>query len=414
MKVKKNKSLLPIYIKGLVSGKYTLGQVSVSTGYSKNWLCVLKHKYLREGFAFLERPSMRVPKNKTSVELCQKIADIYASDFVDVNFKYFQKCLVEFYDIKLSYPTLSKILKEHGLFSPEARKIKKRAKSKRPRLRRECEGDMIQIDGTPYAWFYKFGDLNRYCLVGAIDDATSKITGLYITQYECLYGYLEILRQTCKNYGVPREIYSDRAAIFCVTPKRGQQMDKWEQLSVLHGKNTQWQRVLDELSINQILTWSPEAKGRIERMWHTIQGQLPMWLKLHGYSTVKKANAHLDEYIAEFNNAYSVLPKINAPYWINSPQNLNHILQARFSRRTDNVGVFSFHGYKFVLQSPYASYRNFELCISEQGIYGFLDDKYYPVRYLDLPLDGLGETMSQVLKNLIFRYLFSYAKEISA
>lgn len=257
----------------------------------------------------------------------------------------------------------------------------------------------------------------RYCLSGAIDDATGKLTGLYITESECLYGYLEILRQTCKTYGVPREIYSDRAAIFCVTPKQkrgSKELDRWEQLAVLHDERTQWQRILNELYINQILAWSPEAKGRIERAWQTIQGQLPIWLWLHGARTVDQANAILQEYMDQFNRKYGREPAVDDPFWIDSPENLDDILQCKIPRYTDKAGGFKFHSYHFVLESPRCCHVHFDLCISERGIAGCYDGKYYPVRCLDQPLAGLGEKMPKVLEDLIYRYLFAYAKEISA
>lgn len=115
--------------------------------------------------------------------------------------------------------------------TPEAHNIKKSDKLHRPRLRRANFGDMLQIDGTPFAWFARFDNYKKYCMVGAVDDATSKITALYITDFECLYGYLEILRQTIQRYGCPREIYSDRAAIFCVTPRNKKNLTQWEELA---------------------------------------------------------------------------------------------------------------------------------------------------------------------------------------
>lgn len=410
------KSLLPVYIKGLCSGKYTLKQASQSTGYTENWLCILKHKYLRDGVNCLEHKNKnRVPVNKTPESVRQKIAAIYAGDFADVNFSYYRKYLAERHGIKISEPTLKMVLSEYGLKSPEAHRVKKIKTAKRPRLRRANEGDMIQIDGTPFAWFYKFGDNTRYCLSGAIDDATGKITGLYMTKHECLYGYIEILRQTCDTYGVPREIYSDRAAIFCVTPNKNKQLDSWERLAVMHGDNTQWQRILKDLQINQILAWSPEAKGRVERMWRTIQGQLPVWLKLREVETVESANRILNEYAREFNNSYAVAPDKKDDFWLATPDNLSDILQCRISRKTDGVGVFSFHSYKFAIRDyPFVAYRKFELCISERGIYAYLDGAYHAVECIDTLLDGLGETMPQVLQELVYRYLFAYAKEISA
>lgn len=412
----KRKTLLPVYLKGLCTGKYTLTQASESTGYSRNWLCILKHKYLKEGLTVLDHKNrFRTPPNKTPETLRQKIAAIYAADFQDVNFQYFRACLAEFYDIKISIPTLTNILHDFGIKSPEARKVKRVKKSKRPRLRRQNEGDLIQIDGTPFPWLYKFGDETKYCLVGAIDDATGKLTGLYMTKNECLYGYLEIMRQTCKNYGVPREVYSDRAAIFCFTPRNGPALTRWEKLEVMHGKNTQWQRVLDELNVRQILAWSPEAKGRVERMWRTIQGQLPQWLYLKKIKTVEDANKHLQEYIRQFNISFSVPPAIDNSFWLEPPLNLEHILQCRISRQTDKVGSFSFHGYKFAVEYQYAAYKKFELCISERGIFAWIDSAYYPIRIIDPFIQrSLGDNFPQVLEDLIYRYLYAYAKEVSA
>ena len=235
-----------------------------------------------------------------------------------------------------------------------------------------------------------------------------------MTEFECLYGYLEIMRQTCINYGVPREIYSDRAAIFCVTPNKNKQLDKWEKLAVLHGINTQWQRVLNELSVRQILAWSPEAKGRVERLWRTVQGQLPVWLKLHNIDTVEEANKHLNEYAQQYNKNYAVQSCSPDTFWLDCKQNLDDVLQCRISRKTDKSGLFSFHSYKFALQAPYPAYRKFEICISERGIFGKLEGKYYPVKLMENILDGLGETMPQVLQNIVYRYLYAYAKDISA
>lgn len=417
----KNKGLLPAYVRGLATGKYTLRQAAESTGYTREYLCVLKKRYLAEGLACLEHKSKgRVSKNRTPSEIRQKIAMLYAGDFCDVNFSYFQKYLEEAENIKISYPTLRTILAEYGQVSPESHHRKKKKPVHRPRLRRANEGDLIQIDGTSFAWFYKFSDKKRYCLCGAIDDATGKITGLYMTENECLFGYMEILRSTALKYGIPREIYSDRAAIFCVTPKskRGaKQLEKWEQLEVLHDEHTQWQRILNELSVRQILAWSPEAKGRVERMWRTIQGQLPIWLKLHGAYNIDMANKILDEYIQEFNNSYSVEPAKDDTFWRETPSNLEDILQCRISRKTDKCGGFSFHSYKFAIDTRKKNlcYRKFELCISERGIWADIDGEYFPIKCIDdYIMSGFGETMTQVLENLIYRYLFADGKQISA
>lgn len=418
---RKWRARLPIYIPGLVDGKYSYAQAAASTGYSARQLRRFKEQYLQEGLAFLDKPRpprLAPPANKTPVSLRLQIVSLYLDKYSDVNFAYFRDCLEEFHKISISKNTLHRIMDEAGIKSPLARHVKKRRPElHRPRMRRDNFGDLLQIDGTPFAWFYKSGNKQRFCLMGAIDDATSRITGLYMCEFECLYGYLEILRQTALSYGVPREIYSDRAAIFCVTPKKKKDLTRWEELAGVHEKRTQWQRVLEDLGINQILAWSPEAKGRVERMWQTLQGQLPQWFFMHGIDSVEKANEALPRYIAGFNKKYGVEPAADDSFFVPlfPGQNLDDILCAQFTRQTNSAGEFSFHSYKFtILECQRIACIKFILCISERGLFAKIGDRFYPVQCLDAPLSGLGETMPQVVRDIIYRYMFAYGKEISA
>ena len=414
--IKHHREILPIYVKGLYNHKYTLKQASESTGYSVVHLCRLRKQYEQYGAMIFEHGNKgRVSNNKIDTKLRQRIACIYSAQYSDVNFSYFQKCLKEFEGIKIGLSTLRNIMKEYGLTSPEARKIKKKRIVHRPRMRRDCEGDLLQIDGTPFAWFYKSGDNKRYCLSGGIDDATGKITGLYMTENECLYGYLEVLRQTCTKYGVPREIYSDRAAIFCFTP-RGPKLTQWEKLEVMHEKRTQWQRICEELHIHQILAWSPEAKGRVERMWRTIQGQLPIWFYKNNVKTVDDANRILEKYIKSFNDSYAVPAADDDNFYIDAPKDLDDILCAQFPRRADYRGCITFQGTTFFApQAPDFSRRDVLLCINESGLYAKYLGKYYPLKPTEnFVRQVVGENMPQVVVNIIYRYLYAYGKEISA
>jgi hypothetical protein len=252
-------------------------------------------------------------------------------------------------------------------------------------------------------------------MVGAIDDATSRVTALYITENECLYGYMELLRQTIARYGCPREIYSDRAAIFCVTPKNKKNLTQWEQLAGLHEKKTQWQRILDDLSIRQILAWSPEAKGRIERLWETLQKRIPTELYRAHCDTIEKANIFLKKYVERFNDLFGVEPLSPESFFVPCDKDLDTILTAQVPRRADSHGCISFHSYKFAVQAPRVCGRDLVLHISERGIYACIDGQFYPVQLLDdFIASGLGETMPQVLANIIYRYMFANAKVISA
>ena len=416
MKHAHDRQSLPEYIRGLAAGKFRLKDVAQSTGYSRQWISTLKKNYLLKGdAAFVHGNKGRTPVNKMPYALKKQILSIYQTSYKDVNFSYYVECLREFSNIRTSYRMVYNILHEAGIRSPEQRKVKRKNKIHRPRIRREHEGDMIQLDGTPYAWFYKFGNLERFCISGSVDDATSKITGLYMTENECLYGYMEVLRQTCTKFGVPREAYTDRAAIFCHTPKNTAKLAAWERLEIVKEKHTQWQRILEEMHVNQILAWSPEAKGRVERMWHTLQGQLPQWLYLHGADTVEKANALLPEYIEWYNSHFAVEAHAPSDYWRESPEKLNDILCARFSRRVDRQGCVTFQGTQFYTPSKTFICVDAEVCISERGMYLFYKGLYYPLVPVGNKVQQtVGDSMPQVVENIIHRYLYAFAKEISA
>lgn len=410
----KYKNELPHYLTGLVSGKYTLSEASINTGYSVRWLSKLKQKYKQHGEdCLIHGNKFKVPHNKTSEDKKNRILALYASDYAGINFKYFLECLEDFEDIHISYSTLRKLFIEAGIRSPEAHKTKKTKKVHRPRLRRKCEGDLVQLDGTPFQWFS--GDSNYYDLMGSIDDATGKITGLYMSKNECFYGYCEVFRQTIQRYGRPCEAYTDRAAIFCCTPKNKKNLTVWEQLSGIHDKVTQWQRVLLELNVHQVLAWSPQAKGRVERMWRTVQQRLPFWFKQRGITTMEEANKALPDFIDYFNAHFAVASKSPISHWRPAPDNLDDIMCAKIPRLTDSSGCFSFHSYKFeILHCSRSACKHITLCISERGIEALVDDKYYPVKMLDIIQDVIGDKMPQVLKDICYRYLYADQKSISA
>lgn len=414
----KHKTLLPYYIKGLAHKKFTLKQASESTGYTIQWLMQLRNNYIQNGFIDLENKNKnRIPKNKKPEKLKQKIVAIYVNEYKDVNFKFFCKCLKDYEGINICYTTLRNVMSEYGIKSPEARKVKTKIKAHRPRLRRQNEGDLLQIDGTPFEWFYKSGDNKKYCMHGAIDDATGKITGLYITENECLYGYLEMLRQTITNHGIPREIYSDRAAIFCVTPKNKKNLTIWEELAGIHDKRTQWQRILaDDLHVKQILAWSPQAKGRVERMWQTLQGRIPMIFYKNKIKTVEAANRFLPKVIEDFNKEFSIEADNPISFYrsLDHDKNLDDILCAKIDRKTNINGTFMFHSYRWCVMADGVSNKDITLCISERGITAKYKNEYHPVQLLDDIQNCVDDSMPEVLQNIVYRYMYAYAKEISA
>lgn len=415
MKQFHNKNILPFYVKGLAAGKYTLKQAAESTGYNWQYLSRLKQRYLKEGdLAFIHKNKNITPVNKISKEVRETVALYYSSECSDVNFRYFQEILEEDKNVKISYPTLVNILHEYGQKSPRKHKSKSIKKVHPPRPRRLNEGDMLQIDGTPFPWFSWAGDYTYYTIQASIDDATGKLTAMYMTENECLYGYMEMLRRSIDRFGIPREIYSDRAGLFCFTPRNKQNLSIIEQLGGVHEKHTQWQRILETLSIRQILAWSPQAKGRVERMWETVQGRLPHAFKKAKIKTLDAANKFLETWIDYFNSKFSVKAKSDVSFYRENDSNLDSILCARFPRRTNVNGVLSFHGYKMqVMGAKYVACKQACLCISERGLNVELNGLYYNVRILS-DLDEGPDWEGNALKKILYDYLYRDSKQVSA
>lgn len=411
----KNKENFEFYIKGLLTGDFTLKQVASITGYSTRQLTNIKKRYSKQGVkAFENRHKGMKPKNRIPNNKKRQIVNIYKTDFLGYNFHFFVQALGEFYDLHYSYKTVYNILTKNGIKSPENRKVKKTKPVHRPRYRRERGGELVQIDATPYQWFSWCGDTSYYTLHGAIDDAEGCITGLCMTEHECSYGYYDILEQTLDNRGVMLEIYSDRSAIFCVTPKDKYKLSPLEQLKGLHEKRTQWQRILDDLQIKQILAWSPQAKGRVERMWRTLQGRLPWYFKRYKIKTIEAANAFLKkEYIKIFNDEFAIKQEKKA-IWRQPPKNYKEHLCSKFERTTDNSGVISFQGYKFQIEAPHCAKKTIEICVYKDSIKALVDGMYYSVKLLENLTDGIGEQMSTSLKNIIYQYMLTDAKKVSA
>jgi hypothetical protein len=178
----------------------------------------------------------------------------------------------------------------------------------RRRARKPQEGLLIQMDATPYTWF---NDGKRYALHGAIDDATGKIVGLYITKNECLHGYFETTRQIIEGFGVPVSIYADRHTIF-LSNKAGK-LTIEEQLQGKVCNDTQFGRAMKELGITLIAARYIKLRGRVEADEDTLQ-RVPVEFASEISAQSIEANEFLKEYIPRFNSKFSVNPTTESAY----------------------------------------------------------------------------------------------------
>ena len=277
------------------------------------------------------------PANSISTEVEEAILELYSRpEYYRVNFLHFRDALRDRHGILIPYPSLVSILKRHKKESP---KKQKRRKVHKRRKRKEHPGELIQIDASPFDWFRNG---NQYSLHGAIDDAAGEIVGLYMCKNECRLGYFEVMRQCILNYGVPLSLYSDNHTIF-KSPKK----DNLTTEDLLQGKEenfTQFGRAMDELGINIIFAKSPQAKGRVERMWETLQSRLPAEFALDGIKTVEDANEYLSGHIIPYFNRKWAVTAESASIFVPLMKDvdIDTILCVKEKRKTDNAGVFSF------------------------------------------------------------------------
>ncbi|SHK40116.1 Integrase core domain-containing protein, partial [Anaerobranca californiensis DSM 14826] len=280
----------------------------------------------------------RKPQHALSDELKKTIIELKKKKYKDVNFNHFIDLLMEIENIKVSYSSVHRILTREGISSP--RKKRKR-KTHYRRKRMPQKGMLVQIDASKHHWI---DGLPPFTLHGAIDDATGEILALFFTQEECMEGYFEIVRQIITNYGVPLSLYSDRHTIF-VSPNNGK-LSIEEQLAGKTVNLTQFGRAMEELGINIIKAGSPQAKGRVEKLWDTLQDRLKAELKIYGINSIEAANAFLPRFNKLYNKKFAVEPeKPQSAFRPLDPSIiLDYILCTKENRTIIEGSAFSYKG----------------------------------------------------------------------
>ena len=211
--------------------------------------------------------------------------------------------LTEVHGYGVSVETLRKWMVAEGLWRSKKRRG---ARIHQSRPRRPALGELVQIDGSPHAWFEERGQ--RCTLIVFIDDATSRLMALRFAEAETTEAYMRTLRGYLDQHGRPVAIYSDKHSIFRINQKDRE------------GDLTQFTRVLKTLDIQPIHANTPQAKGRVERANQTLQDRLVKELRLRGIDDIQSANAFLPAFIADYNQRFSVAPQTSQ----NAHRNLLH------------------------------------------------------------------------------------------
>ena len=371
-------------IEACIKGQCTIKQVATALGISERRVKQIKKEVKENGIKAIQHGNrVRKPKNTISDETKNKILELrHSYEYEISNFKHFQELLSERENINISYSALYKILRQAGIKSP---KKHRKTKLHHRRKRKDSEGMMLQADGTPFDWFEN-GE--KYSLHGFIDDATGKITGLYMCKNECLLGYLEVLRQTLENFGIPISLYPDKYSVFFPPKKVDDHITIEEQLNGRQKGITQFGRIVEELGIEMFPASSPQAKGRIERLWETLQSRLVTEFRINHITKIEQANEFLKGYINRYNSKFCVTANNSKSVFLKLPKryNLDELLCVKFERTIDNAGVFSLNNSKFqVLDKSLPPKTKVQIFLSQKiGMIVKSNNKIYDVEPLEM------------------------------
>lgn len=365
---------------------------------------IVRYK-LKGDSAFVHGNTGKVRNNPQILDREKKVTDIFfntrvngKNPFERISYSFFTEILEDHFRIKASKTWVKNFLRNKLHYeSPCRRRCRKDAVLHLFRPRRERFGELLQADASSHDWF---GDGKRFAIHAFIDDATGIPTGLYMCKNECLLGYIEVFRQTAYDYGLPMQLYPDRAGIFFVNRKTNGEEKHLTQFGLM----------MEKAGVDMFPAYSPQAKGRVERFWEILQQRLPILFILHDIKTVEQANAFFrDIFLSKYIKLFAVAPKNEESAFVPTDMSeINSLLFAKYTAKTDRSGVFSFMGYRFFTKE----FPNQKILISVSEKDGLLvsgisgKQKNRPVL---VETDTSG-TMPEVMKQLIDRIFCVNAK----
>jgi hypothetical protein len=276
------------------------------------------------------RPSNRIVSKKVK----EKALSLYKKKYPDFGPTLASEKLYEIDGIRVSDETLRKWLIEAGLW----KRRRKRSSHRRWRQRKECFGEMVQIDGSQHDWLEGRGP--ELVLMGYIDDATNNTFARFY-DYEGTIPAMESFKCYVRRYGLPQSLYLDRHTTYKSTKK----LTEWEELEGIEPMS-QFERALKELGVEVIHAYSPQAKGRVERLFGILQDRLIKEMRLRGIKTKDEANAFLDEYLPGYNKRFRVCPANESDVHVRLPKyfNLDKYLCIKTERTVRNDNTIAHNG----------------------------------------------------------------------
>jgi transposase len=266
------------------------------------------------------RPSPR----RLPAPVCAQVQALLQDRYAGFNDTHLTEKLREHHGLAVSRESVRRLRRALGRPAVHRRRP---AQHRARRPREQAAGQLLQLDSSPFDWLEGRGP--TMTLLGAIDDATSTVVALHFRPTEDLHGYATLLHQVFTTVGLPVALYGDGVNILVRTDRH------WSLAEQLAGAQapTHLGRVLQELGIGYVQARSPQGKGRVERLWGTLQDRLVSELRLRTVRTRAAANAFLPEFLADFNRRFAQPPAQPQAVWRRPPRALALVLSCRYTRQ---------------------------------------------------------------------------------
>ncbi|TMD47301.1 MAG: ISNCY family transposase [Chloroflexi bacterium] len=325
----------------LLSGALVNPQAASLLGISVRQVRRLRRRSEAEGAAALSHGNRgRRPSHALAPGLATRVIELAKTKYVGFNQHHFTEMLAEHEGLELSVSSVYRILRQAGIAAPRQRRP---PRHRRRRDRYPRAGMLLQIDGSRHDWLEGRGPM--LSLVGGIDDATGLVPWATFHDQEDAHAYFELLRAVIRRHGIPLALYSDRHGIFFKTKDKELTLEE-----ALAGRRepTQFGRLLEELGVQLILARSPQAKGRVERLWGTFQDRLTSELRLAHACTAADAEAVLHRYLPQHNRRFTVPANDPEPAWLPWPKDrrLDELFCFKYRRVVGNDHTVRLRSYR--------------------------------------------------------------------
>lgn len=320
-------------------------EAALQLGLTTRQVRRMKKRVNRDGAAGLVHRGRGVASNRKMKEsIVEKVIQLLLTVYVGFGPTLASEKLFEYHQIKISDETLRAIMTKNNLWKPKSKRKNNEHRSWRPR--REHYGSMEQYDGCYHHWFEGRGE--ECCLLLAVDDATGKITHALFDCHEGVLPTFNFWRSYVEKRGKPAAIYLDKFSTYKINHKAAE--DNKDLI-------TQFQRACQDLGVELITAHSPQAKGRVERMFDTLQDRLVKELRLANISDINAANVFLEEkFIPAFNEKFSVAPE--------KQTDLHRPLTTVDQKNMDSI--FSIHSTRIVMNDFTVQFKNNYFQLNQQ------------------------------------------------